>query len=163
MNPYLVDVQLRAVNKAEHSWFCPEPWCGSFAAGTKEGVDAFAHQHTAEHHPVRARLAALLRWLGDRLAVAFIVITWAVSTTCVPSGIAFWDLYIDDCTGLPCVAIGYRVLPAHTATMTFGTGKDMTGCALGWMVEAVNADGSRAPEECQPTGFAQDGIAWEGM
>lgn len=100
------------------------------------------------------------------LAIAYVVLTWTVADPdiCVPHRIAAWDAYLEGPgTGIVNATIGYRTLPAHTTSFTFGTGKMDPGCALGWQVTAVNADGTEAPPECQPTNLRADGIAWEGI
>lgn len=100
------------------------------------------------------------------LGLLLVVLTWTVAdpTVCTPYGIAVWDAYLEGPgTGIVNATIGTRTLPAHASAFTFGTGKMDPYCALGWIVEAVNQDGSSAPAECQPTGLAADGISWAGL
>jgi hypothetical protein len=98
-----------------------------------------------------------------RAIVLLVVLTWTVAdpSVCVPSALSIWDVYIEGGTGVIHATIGNRLYPPHLTTFTFGTAKEgMVGCGLGWMVEAVNGDGSRAPQECQPTNLAADGLTW---
>jgi hypothetical protein len=99
-----------------------------------------------------------MKWILPVVAMGWML----PPASCNVTGLEVYDAYITG-PGTVNYADGVRSLSPSTTSLNLAVGKPYLGCVVAYRFPVAKSGGVELPPECQPTGFAADGVSWEGM